>query len=191
MNDDELKMLWKRQPTPDVRYSIDELRRASKRFQRRVAFRNATEYLACLVVVAVFAMYLVKFPFPLMRAGSVLIILGTLWVAHQLRARASGRPVPGDMGDRSWVDFHREQVLRQRDALRAVWLWYVAPFVPGMVVFRWGVETELDAGAPFARGWAANLAIAGVLLLVVAFNRFAARRLQRRIDELDAQARGD
>ena len=31
---------------------------------------------------------------------------------------------------------------------------------PGTVLFRWGVEVDLPPGGPFARGWAANLAIA-------------------------------
>jgi len=56
------------------------------------------------------------------------------------------------------------------------------------VVFRWGVETELDPSAPFSRGLLANLVIAAVLLCVVALNYFAARALQRQIDRLDRLA---
>jgi type II secretory pathway component PulL len=57
-----------------------------------------------------------------------------------------------------------------------------------MVVFRWGVETQLDASAPFARGLVANLAIAAVLLVVVLINLYTASRLQRQIDQLAQQA---
>jgi Flp pilus assembly protein TadB len=189
MNDDDLKKLWKSQPASNAAFAMDQLKRGAQRFQRRVAARNALEYLACVAVVACFANYLVVFPFPVMRAGSVLLILGTVLVAWQLHKRASNRgPLPGELGERPWLEFHLRQLTRQRDALRNVWLWYVAPFVPGIVVFRWGVETELGISAPFARGWTANLSIAAVFLLVIAYNRFVARRLQKRIDQLQQEA---
>jgi Flp pilus assembly protein TadB len=189
MNDDDLKKLWKSQPASNAAFAMDQLKRGAQRFQRRVAARNALEYLACVAVVACFANYLVVFPFPVMRAGSVLLILGTVLVAWQLHKRASNRgPLPAELGGRPWLEFHLRQLTRQRDALRNVWLWYVAPFVPGIVVFRWGVETELGISAPFARGWTANLSIAAVFLLVIAYNRFVARRLQKRIDQLQEEA---
>ena len=184
MNDDDLKARWKGQAADAVAVPVEKLRRGVTRFQRRIALRNAIEYLACGVVIAAFAWYMVVFPYPLMEAGSALIILATIVVAWQLRVRGASAPLPADMGQRSWLDFHRAQLERQRDALRSVWLWYVAPFVPGMVVFRWGVETELAAGAPFARGAWANLSIAAVFVAVIALNRYAAMRLQRRVDRL-------
>jgi hypothetical protein len=104
-----------------------------------------------------------------MRLGSVLVIAGTVAVAWQRYRRASGAPLPGD-------------------ALRSVWLWYVGPLVPGIIVFRWGVETELVAGAPFARGWAANAVIVLVFLAVIALNLYGARKLQRRIEALEREA---
>jgi hypothetical protein len=160
------------------------LRRGTRSFQRRAALRNALEYAACVVVIACFASYMVAFPFPLMRIGSLLIIAATLAVAWQLRVRAASAPLPADLGARSWLEFHRTQLARQRDALRNAWLWYVAPFVPGLVVFRWGVETELGMSTPFARGPWANLAIAAVLVVVIAWNRHVAKRYQRRLDTL-------
>ena len=189
MNDDDLKRLWKEQPmTATTTLSMDELKAGVKRLHRRIALRNAVEYVACVFVIAGFAFYIVRFPFPLMRAGSVLIILGTLVVAWQLSRRASSQPLPGDVGGQSWLEFQRAQLVRQRDALRSVWLWYVAPLVPGLVVFRWGVETELGATAPFARGRLADGVVALVFLAVIALNAWGARKLQRRIDALDRDA---
>lgn len=188
MNDDRLKQLWKEQDMSTTTLSLDELRTGATRMRRRIVLRNAIEYAACLFVIAGFAFYIVRFPFPLMRLGSVLVIVGTLVVAWQMHRRASGAPLPGDAGARSWLDFQRAQLVRQRDALRSVWLWYVGPLVPGIVVFRWGVETELGADAPFARGWLADAVVAAVFLGVIALNRFAARKLQRRLDALERDA---
>ena len=188
MNDEQLKQLWKAQPVTESPISLDDLRAKARRFKRRISWRNAYEYLTCVIVFYAFGRYIVNFPFPLIRAGSVLVMVGSLFLAWQLHRRASSKPLPSDAGERSWLEFRRAQLVRQRDALRSVAWWYVGPLVPGVVVFRCGVEFELDASAPFERGWKANALIAGVLLLVIAWNWFAAWRLQRKIDALDREA---
>jgi hypothetical protein len=184
MNDDDLKGAWQGQPITSEALPLAALRAGAVRVQRRVALRNALEYLACFGVVAYFVVCLAIFPFPWMRAGSVLLILGTLFVAWQLRDRAAAAPLPREWGERPWLDFHREQLERQRDALRSAWLWYVAPFVPGVIAFRWGVETELGASAAFARGLWTDVSIAAVFAAVIVLNRYAAHRCQRRLDAL-------
>lgn len=187
--DDDLKRLWRSQAPPVPEFAVDELRRAAVRFQRHVAWRNAIEYIGCAGVALAFALYMVAFPFPLMRVSSMLFIAGAIVVAWQLNARASTQPTPEDRGQRTWVDYQRRQLERQRDALRSVALWYIGPWVPGFVVFGWSVATELRVDTSLARGLVANLAIAVVLVAVVIVNRIAARKLQQRIDRLDEEAR--
>ncbi len=187
-NDQDLKQLWQQQTTPSVVLTPEVLQKQANTFQRRIAWRNGTEYAAGVLVIAVFAFYIKAFPFWLMRLGSAMIIVGSLVLMWQMRRRASSQRTPGSGADMSCLDFHRAALVRQRDALRSVWLWYVGPLVPGMVVFRYGVETALDASAPFARGWIANLTIALVLLIVIGINLLAARKLQRQIDKLDREA---
>lgn len=185
MKQDPLKSLWQTQELPATTLSLQELHKQSNALQRRVRLRNGLEYLACLLVIVGFGSYFVEFPQTLMRLGSALVIAGTAYVAWQLHRRASG---PSASPALPGLTFHRQQLERQRDALRSVWAWYVGPLVPGMVVFRWGVETQLDATAPFARGLYANLIIAAVLLMVVLINRYVASTLQRQIDQLPAEA---
>ncbi|CAN7570093.1 hypothetical protein LJR289_004051 [Pseudoduganella sp. LjRoot289] len=187
MNDDDLKQLWRMQPASSAPLPEEVLRKRASKFQRRVALRNLIEVLAAVLAVAGFSRYLWLYPQPLIRLGSVLIILAAAFVVYQLYRRASSRPLPGAESALPCRDFHRAELVRQRDALRSVWLWYIGPFLPGMAVFRWGVETQLDASAPFARGWQANLLIAGVLLAIAILNLYAARKMQRQIDRLDAE----
>jgi hypothetical protein len=187
MNDDDLKQHWKEQPLTTATFSLDELKVEAKRMHRRIALRNAVEYAACALVVCVFSFYVYEFPYPLMRIGSILTLIATLFIAWQLKQRASNQALPSFEVGQPWLQFQRSQLVRQRDALRSAWLWYVAPFVPGVVVFRWGVEMELPPDGPFARGWVANLFIAAVFLSIAALNRYAARKLQHRIHNLDQQ----
>ena len=188
MSNDQLKQLWQSQGAPGVALSTDQLRRQAGVFQRRVLRRNALEYGAGLAVMLVFAFYIWAFPHALMRIGCVLIMLGCAWALVQMRRRAGGPALAWTAAELPSLEAHRRELVRQRDALRSVWLWYVGPFVPGMVVFRWGVETELDASAPFARGLVPNLVIAAVLLAVVWINRRAANKLQRQLDQLERAA---
>ncbi|GAB2849862.1 hypothetical protein GCM10027277_17550 [Pseudoduganella ginsengisoli] len=187
MNEDDIKNLWRSAPAAGSVTPLQEadLAKRARRFQRRIAFRNFTEYAAALLVCAGFVFYLWEFPDPLMRAGSLLSIFGTLVVVWQLHRRASSRPMPGEESALPSRDFHRAELVRQRDALRSVWLWYVGPLVPGMVVFRMGVNANPDPSLPFARGWAAEGFIACVILGVILLNLYGAHKLQRQIDQLD------
>ncbi len=188
MSEQDLQQLWKSQPAETLVLSEQQLWQRANATQRGVFRRNLLEGLAALLVVGGFTRYLWLFPSPLMRAGSMLIIVATLVVVQQMWKRAASRPMPWLSAGQSCKDFQRSELLRQRDALRSVWLWYVGPFVPGLLVFRWGVETELGIDAPFTQGVAANLLIAVVMLAIVVFNLLAAQRLQRQVDQLDHQA---
>ncbi|WP_296000362.1 hypothetical protein [Rugamonas sp.] len=185
MNDQDLKQLWKTQPAAAPHYSEQQLRQRARSLHRRVAVRNFLEYAAGVAVIAGFAYFIAAYRHPLMQIGSALIIVATFFVLHQLHWRASGRPLPGADAALPGRAFHRAQLTRQRDALRTVGRWYVAPFVPGVVMFRWGVETQMAGIGPFAHGPLANALIAAVLLLIVGINWRMAGKLQGEIDALD------
>lgn len=185
MNDDLSKSAWKSQDLQAAVFSVDQLHSVARKLDRRSRIRNTLEYAACLLVVVCFVRFIVVFPYPLMRLGSALIIIGTLIIAWQLHVRASSQSAPRELAG---LEYHRRQLVRQREALRTVWLWYVAPLVPGVVLFRWGVEIELDASGPFARGMGANMAIAAVFFAIILVNLHGARRLQRQLDRLPRDA---
>jgi len=185
MNEQDLKQLWKSQPAAAPQFPEAQLRRRAQSLRRRVALRNCIEYAAGVAVVAGFAYFIRAYRHPLMQIGSALIILATAIVLQQLHRRAASRPLPGADAAITSRDFLRAELLRQRDALRAVWRWYVAPFVPGVVVFRWGVETQMAGVGPFAHGVLANALIAAVLLAIVALNWRMAGKLQKEIDQLE------
>ncbi|MGM9514804.1 hypothetical protein ACS5PK_11170 [Roseateles sp. DB2] len=188
MTDNDLKTLWKSQSTDAFTMPLQDIHRRAARFQRQVRLRNLLEYGAGLFVLGGFGYYIVEFTGLLMRAGSVLVMLGALFVLFELHRRGASRQPPGPGLGIASLDFHRAELARQRDALRDVWRWYVAPFIPGVVVFRWGVETELADSPAFAHGTLANVCIALVFSAIVLVNRWSASRLQRQLDELDALA---
>ncbi|MGD9815291.1 MAG: hypothetical protein AB7Q23_08805 [Hyphomonadaceae bacterium] len=188
---DPLQTLWKSQPEEPFTMSLAEVRTRAERFQSRVRRRNWIEYGASVFVVVAFGFMAAANPAPLVKLGALLIIAATLYVCWKLATMA--RAAAKDEAQ-SWADFHRAELIRQRDALRSVWRWYLGPFIPGMVVFVAGTALSLGPTAPLLAK--ASLFGAGVGFVTVVFvaigqlNAFAARQIEREIAALDRTRTG-
>ena len=190
----DMTSVWKNQSLCAIAISPEQVRGRALKLQRRILWRNVGEYLAGIVVVAAFSYYIWLFPSLVVRVGSALVIAGTLFVAHNLHKRGSARSVPADMARRTCVEFHREELVRQRDLVRSAWTWYLLPFVPGVVVFLFGLYrwTMQQPNAPAHAGeiakayWVTAAGMACVFAGIGLLNSWAAGKLQREIDALDA-----
>ena len=123
-------------------------------------------------------------PDALTRVACGLIIAGALYVMWRLHQRGASRNVPAEMGLASGLEFHRRELARQRDLLRSVWSWYLAPVIPGLVVLMLA-RARINPGHLRPIGLSSAL-IALLFIFVWWLNHQAARRLQSRIDELNA-----
>lgn len=177
---DEAPGLWRGQALPPLQpLPPHELHEQAEKLQRTVAQRNRRELIAAAIVSPVFLFYAWFFPHWLTKLGALLIVAGTGIAMWQLQRRASARPVPEALAGQL-LAFHRGELLRQRDALRSVWRWYIVPFVPGLLLFLCGRQIEAGHWQPIVFVILAALLVGGVLL-----NLLAARGLQRRLDALD------
>jgi hypothetical protein len=165
--------------------SFEQLRNRAKKMDRRIRWRNCLEYVAAAFVVQGFARYIYEFETPLMRFGSALTIVATLYVVWQLRRRGSARTLPQGESPLPWLESHKRQLERQRDALASVWKWYLAPFVPGVSIFMAGRAIENPPG-----DWVSvpvTIALMAFLFAVVAWlNHRGSRKLQLELDELES-----
>ena len=188
MTDDRpsIKELWSSQTTEGFTMSLDEIRSRSAKLQHTVHNRNLREYAAAVFVVIIFGCYTWFLPNLVVKAGSVLIILGTLVVIWQLHKRGSAQTSPIGVSVREHITFHRRELIRQRDALQSVAIWYLAPFVPGLVVFLFGLSLQAPSTwlALVTLGAAAGFC-ALVFGLVWMLNRWAGAQLQKQIDALE------
>ena len=180
----DLSKLWQNQKTEDVQMSIDAMRVQTHKFQRRILWRNVREYAGAALLVALFGFHFFNSDGVLLRTGSALVILGTLYVVYQIHRRGSSQPVPAETGIRPWLDFHRTELMRQRDAMQSVWRWYILPFVPGFAVITLSRAIENPA-VNWVRLGATVAGCAIVFVLIFQLNQRAARKLQRQIDELE------
>jgi hypothetical protein len=138
---------------------------------------------ACVIVVISFGSYVVWLPHPLQKVGSALIVVATFYVGWQLHRRASALPLDS-AGAMPIMAFARAQMVRQRDALRSIFWWYLLPFFPGLVVLVIG-SIQLRGG-PRPLDAVGIAGVTAVFAFVWWVNRYSARRLQRHIDEIDA-----
>lgn len=184
--EDDARSLWLGQDLPPLLpLPSQALAEQATKLQGIVSRRNRRETLATALVVPTFLFFAWFFPHWLTKLGALLIVVGAGVTQWQMRRRASARPLPEAWAG-SLLDFHRSELARQRDALRSVWLWYVAPSVPGMALFLCGRQIENGVWQP-----GVFVFVAAVLAGVVLLNLYAARGLQRQIDKLDQLTRED
>jgi hypothetical protein len=189
MSDDPAKLAWQASVEIAGIPALDEVRAGASNFYRRIWWRNAIEYIACVIVVIGFGTYMFTLPHVLQKAGSLLVIAGTLFVAWQLHRRASAEP-PERAGAMPLLHFARAQLVRQRDALRSVFWWYLLPFLPGMAVFVTGTMFAQRPSGPEPRDAVGFAVMIALFVGIWWINQLGARRLQKHIDEIDALTEG-
>ncbi len=167
---------WQAEPAEEFMLKESEMHAQLTKFQRQIKWRNILEYAAGAAVLVVFGAYAINLESIWMKIGSLLLIIGTVFLLTNLHFRAGRREAPPDFESRS---FYISELERQRDALKSVWLWYVAPLVPGLIVFRIGVHLSELQSHPYVF----DAVGVGILGLVLWLNARAVKRLQRKIDE--------
>jgi len=185
----DIKAIWGAQAVEPNLVTVERIRADADKFQSAVRRRNRVEYAALVFVIAVFGAYIWIFPTPLMRLGSLLIIAAAIFMIVRIHFRASANPIPSHQSFMDYIARYREELRRQQSALRTVWLWYLAPWVPGIGVFTIGINQllkhMLGNRAPFWPIALVMVAMVGVFAGVLILNVGGSRRLQRKIHELD------
>ncbi len=188
--DDPIEV-WQSQPVEPLYMSIEEIRNKARKFEGKIRTRNLRETIVAVALIPVFGLFLRWFPTPPERVGSCLTIAGLLYLIYRMNGSAAAKRVPSGGGFDTCVAFHRRELERQRDLLRSVWLWYLGPLVPGILVFNLGViGQKISRGHPMQWWRAAPFVVLLVawFWVVIWLNRRAADRLQRTIEELDRVA---
>lgn len=179
--------LWQTQPTEGTKMTADAIRLRAGNFERKIARRNLRESVAALLVVAFFCYFFAtshNIPF---RITWGLFIAGMIWVVVQLRRKGTPRTMPADLGSSTCLDFFRSELERQRDLVKDVWTWYLVPLLPGYAAYN--MAHALTFRRPMGLAGLALLDVFFAVMFVVLWklNVYAARCLQRTIDELPTE----
>jgi hypothetical protein len=184
--DNDVQRLWRDQPSEEVHMSAQEVRRLAEKFERTISRRNRREYIAAAFVVVWFGVWAWFAASAVVALGCCLVAAAALWVVFYLQHRGAARHPAGEReGLHSGLEFLRSELVRQRDLLRSVWWWYLLPFVPGMLLILVGDGLKQPDRYLLAPGILLAVTFVGIGLL----NQRGARKLQQRIDVLDAVRR--
>lgn len=190
---DPLQSLWTKQNEEPFVMSLADIHTRAERFQTRIRWRNWIEYGAGALVIFAFGNIALQTPDWGMRASVVLIVAGVIYISWNL-ATVAGSAAKHDHAQESWADFHRAQLVRQRDALSSIWRWYLAPLLPGVTAFILATvfspaERDIPLWARLAIAVLAAAWVAAVFYGIAFINKKAARKLQEDIEALDAARR--
>lgn len=186
---DPVQNLWQNQPQENFSMSVEEVRLKASRFQRTISSRNARELIVGAFLIILFASFAWMAQSPLGKAAELLSAAGVAFVMWQLIRQARAATIDEVCLVTDWAQFHRAELVRQRDALRGVWLWYLAPLVPGGVL-HWIAVGQADLAKGNLIAALATSAL-GILVMVLVFsvilwlNLKAAKGLQAEIDKFD------
>ena len=188
MTEDRAKQAWQASVEIAGAPPLEKVRKDADKFYRTIRRRNVIEYVACAIAVVLFASKIFTGPHILHKVGAAMIVAAAIYAPWQLHRRASA--VSPDMAlGMPIYEFLRGQLVRQRDALRSVLVWYVLPFVPGIILIFAGngLDPEIEAaGPPIWQRWLAIAVVLSIFGFVWWINQVVARKLQKRIDEIDA-----
>eukprot|EP01136_Pigoraptor_vietnamica_P039094 Opistho-1_new@109300 len=183
---DPIVNLWTAQQLDARGPSVAELTERATRFQRRIRARDLIEYVAGTLVIAAFAGIAVDANDWGIRIASLLLITGTGIAMRNVWRRRSTND-PASLAQDA-LTHYRARLAAQRDALASVGRWYLAPFLPGTIVFlaavvRVQAET-LSLATALRNGAIATTVIALIFGLILWLNRCASRAITAEIETL-------
>lgn len=183
----DLKVLWQELATNPVQITLDDLQEEEGKLRKGIRKRSVVGGGAALIGGVSYAFFFFLFPNVLQRIGSVLTVLGAVYLLIQLRMRPAG--VMPDLGGTESIRFYRAELERQRDFHRGWWLWSrLIIILPGPVVWMVGSVQAYPQIAKFMWWVLATFLILAVI--AVPLNLRLARQYQRRVDALDLSQKG-
>ena len=180
-----IEQIWQSQPVEGTKMSVEAIRLRATRFERRISRRNVRETIASLLVIVFFGYFFATTPAVLLRITWGLFIAGMVWIVIALRVKGSPKSMPAAMGNSSCLEFFRSELERQRDLLKNVFPWYLAPLIPGYLALNVAYGYTFHRPRVWAGLALLDLIFIAVFVGVWWMNQRAARCLQRSIDELD------
>lgn len=190
---DPLQKLWSRQNQEPFQMSLADIHTRATRFQSTIRWRNAREYIAGAFVFSFFAWVAATDDNTLVCVGAVLIATASAFVNWNIYRRGRAAPKAALDMARNFFDFHRAELVRQRDTLRTVWRWYLGPYVPGLLIFLAGAsfgDPDVPLGMELAK-FALGAGIGGAVFASIGWvNAEVAKRMDGEIGALDARLDG-
>lgn len=185
-NENLIRALWRGQPVEQLpAMCIETLRERSEGIVRKAARRRWAEAISGGLSMALLAAvgWRLRTAAPLVSLSCILLVVGEAFVIRMMWRRS--RPAMPPLGETTsaMLAHYQAELGRERDLFFSYWRWYVAPVVPGLLLFPVGASAALGWNEWIVGSvWAASLAATWAVIAVL--TRRAARRLERQIASL-------
>ena len=185
------KDIWKEQDVQSQTFTPAMLAKSAARLDANIGRRNIIEYVAagaviafCIVMAAMMVMDGISgLAGAMVLAGTMVLAAGSGVVIWQMHTR-TGKPQASG-GEAATLASMRSELVRQRDALRQVWVWYLLPFAPGLFLIYGADFFRPDGNVALSVGLLAGTLGLGVLIGWL--NLRAARGMDAEIAKIDAE----
>jgi hypothetical protein len=185
------QQVWQSQDRDAPRVSLAFIRHHSDALRRRSRLRDGIKYAVGMAALVIFPILLWDHMVarPMLAAGIVLWIAAMLFTMRQTYRRAGARAPAEDFGTLDALRFYRQELVRQRDAQRGSWRWWLPPIVPSLLAVFASLFFEVSPTPWRSIG---KFCVYLVILFGVGIAKAerSARRYQREIDALDSLSRG-
>jgi hypothetical protein len=150
-----------------------------------IRWRNVREQVAALILIVWAGISLWNVTDTVERIAFALVMAGAAYYMWHLKKWGSAMSLPTDMGRADCVRFYQSELARQRDLVGGIWKWAIGPMIPGIAL----LNTYLIVFPPTSRRLSVVNAVlvAGLMSTIGWLNLRSARRLDRRIKELDRE----
>jgi hypothetical protein len=183
--DDPLRALWRDQPTKELpEMTLDVLHGRSKRLTRKVSTRKWSETIAgaaCMLLLAALGARVAGAP--LLRLTCLLLVVGEGIVIAGMWRRSTVTAAPVGATTRAFLDYYRAELARERDRLKTIARWYLAPVAPGIFLLPIALCAAVR-GPTLVAGAITTVATALTYVILVALYRRSAGKIGREIDAL-------
>src|SRR5690606_12143713 len=133
------KQLWQSQTEEENEVTLQFVRYKAQEFQNRIQFRNRREYIFAAISVPLFGAIALLLPGLLLKIGALLLLAATFYVVSDMRKYGSARELPLETRATACLDFHRQELVRQRNLLRRVVTRHLPAQIPGIGLMHAGV----------------------------------------------------
>jgi hypothetical protein len=181
----DVKNVWQNQSVEGTTMSLEEIKEKIGQLRKKMRQRSVFFGLALLFMVVVCARLLFKAGNPFEGIGAALLIIGAGYVGYQLLlVRKKPASVIRENEPPASAVFYRNELERQRDFHRGLWLWSrVVIVVPGLLVLLIGRLIEHPEAVRQNSRMGAILVV--MFIFAVVSNLRRARKYQREINALD------
>jgi hypothetical protein len=183
------QQVWQAQAVEAPRISLAYVRHRTSALNRRIRWRNAVEYAACVLALGLAAAqawdYWHHQARPMMAAGLAWFALWYVYYVVRWHRHAGLREEPVSGGVLDALRYQRQQLERQRDVRYRSWRWWAPTVAPGFGLVLVSMIVELSP-VPWGEILFFVIWVSLAIALAMAFIARERRRVQKEIEALDS-----